>query len=114
MLIKKLTDPLTGLEFTALSDKDGNLTVQTAFDGVVTFNYNEVDGTYKVPAYIFTYRQNLSLNECARLLDVSKVRVSRLCANGTLKSVKVGNALVIDKKSALEYRSTLDGTHATD
>ena len=42
----------------------------------------------------------MSLNECAEYLGVSKVRVSRMCANGSLLSAKIKGSLIIDAASA--------------
>lgn len=104
MNTRAYSDPITGLEFHAVTDKHGCISFQTAFCGVVTAEYNEIDGTYTIPAWILQHRPIMTLNECAEFLDVSKVRASRMCATGTIKSIKVGDRLVIDRKSAEQAR----------
>lgn len=100
MDIRQYTDPITGIDFTGLVDKEGNITVDTAFYGPAMLKYDEVAGTYTVPAYLLQYRPTMTLNECAEYLGVSRVRVSRMCSNGSLKSIKIRGSLVIDAASA--------------
>lgn len=100
MDIKRYTDPITGIDFTGLVDKEGNITVDMAFDGPAILKYDEVADTYTVPAYLLQHRPTMTLNECAEYLGVSRVRVSRMCSNGSLKSVKIRGSLVIDAASA--------------
>lgn len=51
-------------------------------------------------------RRSYSVAEIAEILSVSKRSVYNLCANGVIKSVKVGTKLRISKKSFDEW---LDG-----
>ena len=100
MNLKTYSEPITGLDFQGLTDEWGNVNVETAFNGVIRLTYNEQDGTYTIPAHLLQHRPTLTLNECADFLDVSKVRVSRMCTNGRLKAVKIRGSLVIDLASA--------------
>lgn len=104
MDIRQYTDPITGIDFKGLTDNWGNITVDTAFNGLTILKYDEVAGTYTVPAYLLQYRPTMTLNECAEYLGVSKVRVSRMCSNGTLMAVKIRGSLVIDAESAEHYK----------
>lgn len=104
MDIRQYTDPITGIDFTGLVDKKGNIMVDMAFNGPAMLKYDEVAGTYTIPAYLLQYRPTMTLNECAEYLDVSKVRVSRMCSNGTLRAVKIRGSLVIDAESAEHYK----------
>lgn len=100
MNIRTYSEPITGLDFQGLTDDQGNINVETAFNGVCTIAYNEASGTYTLPAYLMQHRPTLTLSECAAYLGVSKVRVSRMCSNGRLRSVKIRGSLVIDLASA--------------
>ena len=100
MNIRTYSEPITGLDFQGLTDDQGNINVETAFNGVCTIAYNEASGTYTLPAYLLQHRPTLTLNECAAYLGVSKVRVSRMCFNGRLRAVKIRGSLVIDLASA--------------
>lgn len=104
MDIRQYTDPITGIDFTGLVDKEGNITVDTAFSGPAMLKYDEVAGTYTVPAYLLQHRPTMTLNECAEYLGVSRVRVSRMCSNGSLRAVKIKGSLVIDAESAEHYK----------
>lgn len=100
MDIKLYTDPITGISFNGLTSKDGNILVDTAFNGPMVLEYDEIAGTYAIPAYLLQHRPVMTLNQCAEYLGVSKVRVSRMCSNGSLKSIKIRGSLVIDAASA--------------
>ena len=104
MDIRQYTDPITGIDFKGLTDNQGNITVDTAFNGTAILKYDEVAGTYAVPAYLLQHRPTMTLNECAEYLGVSRVRVSRMCSNGTLRAVKIRGSLVIDAESAEHYK----------
>lgn len=109
MNIKTYSEPITGLDFQGLTDDRGNINVETAFNGVCTIAYNEASGTYTIPAYLLQHRPTLTLNECAAFLGVSKVRVSRMCSNGRLRSVKIRGSLVIDLASAEAIKKEMIG-----
>ena len=100
MNLKTYSEPITGLDFQGLTDEWGNVNVETAFNGVIKLTYNEQDGTYTIPAHLLQHRSTLTLNECADLLGVSKVRASRMCSNGRLRAVKIRGSLVIDLANA--------------
>lgn len=100
MEFKTLSDPMTGLDFRALEGTTGELIIGTPFDGTIRLPYDKETDSYRLPKDLLDYRHTMSLNECAEYLGVSKVRVSRMCANGKLKAVKICGSLVIDLASA--------------
>ena len=100
MKFKTLSDPMTGLDFKAIEGTDGDLIVGTPFDGTIRLPYDKKTDSYRLPKGLLDHRQTMSLNECAGYLGVSKVRVSRMCANGSLLSAKIKGSLIIDAASA--------------
>ena len=100
MKFKTLSDPMTGLDFRAIEGTDGDLIVGTPFDGTIRLPYDKETDSYRLPKGLLDHRQTMSLNECAGYLGVSKVRVSRMCANGSLVSAKIKGSLIIDAASA--------------
>lgn len=58
------------------------------------------------PSNAISERLSYSVAEIAEILNVSKRSVYNLCANGVIKSVKIGTKLRISKKSFDEW---LDG-----
>ena len=100
MKFKTLSDPMTGLDFKAIEETNGDLIVGTPFDGTIRLPFDNETDSYKLPKSLLDYRHTMSLNECAGYLGVSKVRVSRMCANGSLVSAKIKGVLVIDAASA--------------
>lgn len=100
MKFKTLSDPMTGLDFRAIEEITGDLLVGTPFDGTIRLPYDKETDSYRLPKGLLDHRQTMSLNECAGYLGVSKVRVSRMCANGSLVSAKIKGSLVIDAASA--------------
>ena len=100
MNIKTYSEPITGLDFKAIEGTNGDLIVGTPFDGTIRLPYDKETDSYKLPKVLLDHRQTMSLNECAEYLGVSKVRVSRMCANGSLLSAKIKGSLIIDAASA--------------
>ena len=100
MKFKTLSDPMTGLDFRAIEGTDGDLIVGTPFDGTIRLTFDKETDSYRLPKGLLDHRQTMSLNECAEYLGVSKVRVSRMCANGSLLSAKIKGSLIIDAASA--------------
>ena len=100
MKFKTLSDPMTGLDFRAIEGTNGDLIVGTPFDGTIRLPYDKETDSYRLPKGLLDHRQTMSLNECAGYLGVSKVRVSRMCANGSLLSAKIKGSLIIDAASA--------------
>lgn len=100
MQFKTLSDPMTGLDFKAIEGTNGDLIVGTPFDGTIRLPYDKETDSYRLPKGLLDHRQTMSLNECAEYLGVSKVRVSRMCANGSLLSAKIKGSLIIDAASA--------------
>ena len=100
MKFKTLSDPITGLDFKAVEGTNGDLIVGTPFDGTIRLPYDKETDSYRLPKSLLDYRHTMSLNECTEYLGVSKVRVSRMCANGSLLSAKIKGSLIIDAASA--------------
>lgn len=107
-----LTSPITGLDFEALKDSAGDLTLQTAFSGAVKVFYDPANDLYMFPAKVFKQRDTMTLRECAEYLGVSRARVSRMCSTGMLKSVKAHGSLVIDFRSVRDYELKRGSKHA--
>lgn len=62
------------------------------------------NGTEKRPLECRTY----TVNEIARILGVSQARVYRLVQEGLFKSVRIGNAIRISKRSFDHWLEPLD------
>lgn len=62
------------------------------------------NGTEKRPLECRTY----TVNEIARILGVSQARAYRLVQEGLFKSVRIGNAIRISKRSFDKWLEPLD------
>lgn len=62
------------------------------------------NGTEKRPLECRTY----TVNEIARILGVSQARAYRLVQEGLFKSVQIGNAIRISKRSFDHWLESLD------
>ena len=62
------------------------------------------NGTEKRPLECRTY----TVNEIARILGVSQARAYRLVQEGLFKSVRIGNAIRISKRSFDHWLEALD------
>ena len=99
-----ITDPFTGLEVHATHMQDNSLVISTPFDGTITLPYDQMSDTYKISANIFRHRNTMTLSETAKYLGVSRMYVSRMCSDGTLKAAKINGAMVIDSSSVQVIR----------
>ncbi len=100
------TDPFTGLKIEPLQMTNDDLIVETPFNGTVTLEYVLENDTYTIPATLFKFRETMTLKQASEYLDVSRMKISRLCSHGTLKSVKVNGSLVIDSKSVEQFKES--------
>lgn len=113
MKITHIFDPFTGLEINEKTLKFNNkdLAIYTPFHGIAKLEYNKFDDTYKIPAYLFRKVKTCSLFEASELLNVSRMRISRLCKDGILKSAKINGNLVISIESIKRYQKDHDRTN---
>lgn len=102
------TDPFTGLEIKAVKMQSGNLIVSTPFEGSLLLEYDQVRDMYCIPAAAFQKRQTMTLRETSEELGVSRMRVSRMCCDGTLRAAKINGAMVIDASSVRTFKDSRD------
>lgn len=103
------TDPFTGLAFHAIEDNDGNLIASPAFNRPMMLRYSKERNSYEIPADYFDYIETMTVKEVMNALDISKARVSVMCSNGTLRSVKINGSIIIDKRSVDKLLDVTDG-----
>lgn len=104
MQFKKFSDPFHGCEFSALEFDDKSILFDNAFDHEsCALGYNEELDAYVIPAKLLNHRATVSLVQAAEILNVSKARVSALCAKGQLKHEKVNGVMLIEWASLDEY-----------
>ena len=105
-----LTCPFTGIEFEGMKDSSGNILIINPLTGdhvkLDRWLNRENKTVYKIPYEAFTHIDTISQTEAAEIIGVSKPRISALCQSGQLKSVTVGNSVIISKDSAIEYRDS--------
>ena len=102
------TDPFTGLEMKAVKMQSGNLIVSTPFEGSLLLEYDAIGDMYRIPAAAFEHRQTMTLRETSEELGVSRMRVSRMCCDGTLRAAKINGAMVIDAFSVKSFKEKRD------
>lgn len=97
------TDAISGMDFECLEMSDKSLLVSTPFHGALIMLHDEKMGCYKIPDKYFAYIKTVTMNECAEILGVSKMRVSYLCSRGQLKHAKINGRMVISYDSIINY-----------
>lgn len=100
----KCSSPLSGIEFEILDVDNKTLVLDTPFKGLVSIKYDSKHDSYVIPASIFKPFKTITAKQASEMLDVSLMRISRLCSDGVLKSVKINNSLIIDETSVKEYK----------
>lgn len=104
MKVTTKTDPFTGLEIEVIELDNKSLIISSPFYKTFNLEYDENLRSYILPAIHLKHRKTISLNEASKLLNVSTMQVSRFCSDGSLKSAKINNELIIDYESALELK----------
>lgn len=97
------TDLFTGIEIEMITLDNNTFVVNLPFEGLTTLDFNKDTQCVEIPLRLFKHREVLNASEAALFLEVSKMRISRLCTDGVLTSTKVLGRLVIDKESCVRY-----------
>ena len=75
----KLTCPFTGVEFTALEDVNGNIYAKHALTGEdIKLNWNCTIQRYNLPKSALKHYETITPVQAAKMLDVSKQRISQI------------------------------------
>lgn len=112
MYDNQITDPFTGLTINIKEFANKNILIENPITKeTVIAHYDHLANEYKVSADAFAHIETCSLNEAAEMLEVTKMRVSKMCATGILRSANVCGRVIIDKSSVVEY---MEKKHDTD
>lgn len=100
MQVVKKTSPVTGIKFNCIKMDNGNLIIDNALlNTTIELRYDMVTDSFMLPAKSLDYIPTCSLLEVSQRLNVSRMRVSRMCASGDLVSTKINGVLVIKSDS---------------
>lgn len=100
MLVVRKTSPVTGIGFNCVKLENGNLIIDNALlNSTIELEYNKATDSYQIPARSLDYIPTCSLLEASKRLNVSRMRISRMCSTGELTSTKVNGVLVIKSSS---------------
>lgn len=104
MKLQTMSNPFTGHEMKVPVFDDGSFIFDCAFTHkTIAVGYDSEHDVYIIPAKAFEHVQTVSLVEAAEMLDVSKMRVSTLCAKGQLRFSKINGVIAIEYESVLDY-----------
>lgn len=102
---KTLTCPFTGVEFKALECADGRVIVRHAITGEeIIMNWNGTIQRYNIAKSAFKHIETVSMIEAAEILDVSRQRISKIAADGTIQAHDVNGSTVFVLSDVLEYK----------
>ena len=102
-----LTCPFTGVEFTALEYADKSLLITHPLTGEqVKINWNASVKRFNVPSNLFKHIGTLTQSETAKVLNVSRQRVSAIAKTGAIQPYEVNDSIVFLKSDVLEYAET--------
>lgn len=111
MDIIDFTSPFTGADIKAVELDDRTLLIDTPIGekALCTLEYVPQRKCYLLPENIVRHIDTMSASEAAECLGYDKMRISRMCDSGQLKSVKTLGRLVIERASVLEWREEHGG-----
>lgn len=102
-----LTCPFTGAQFSATIDVNNNLYVTHPVTGEThKINYIWKTNKYILPAEILKRIETVSLADAAKILDVSRQRISAIAQNGTIQPRTVNGQTVFILDDVLQYKET--------
>lgn len=102
-----LTCPFTGAQFSATIDVNNNLYVTHPITNEThKINYNSSIKKYNLPAELLQWVETVSLGEAARILNVSRQRISAIAQNGTIQPRTVNGQTVFVLDDVLQYKET--------
>ena len=102
-----LTCPFTGIAFTALENADKSLIVQNPLTGEnIRIGYNEPSRRYLLDDRIFSYIETVTCNEAAKLLKVSRARISKMIKDDVIPHYKINGTHMFLKSDILSYGET--------
>lgn len=102
-----LTCPFTGVEFEALEYADRSLLITHPLTGEqVKINWNASVKRFNVPANLFKHIETLTQTETAKVLGVSRQRVSAIAQTGVIQPHEVNGAIMFLKSDVLKYAET--------
>lgn len=101
----KLTCPFTGIEFTALQDLSGNLYVKHVFTGEdIKINWNSSIKRYNLPKNVFNLVETVNMSQAAKLLNVSKQRISQIADEQVIPCFVVKGQKVFRCDDVVKYK----------
>lgn len=102
-----LTCPFTGVEFKALEYADGKIIIHHAITGEeIHMNWNYSCKRYNIPKRAFKHIETVTMQEAARILDVSRQRISKIAGDGIITPHFVNGNTIFVLDDVLEYKRT--------
>lgn len=96
-----LTSPFKALEFEAIKFNDGSISVND-----FTYVYDQKTHCYLIPAYLFDFRETLTVSEAAKEFNVSQARIFALTKSNKIEHIRNKSTVVIFKDSLKSYFET--------
>ena len=103
-----LTDPFTGIDFTAVKYDDHTIIAIHPLTGeTIRMRYNAQTHAFMLPAEQFTKLETVTFAEAARELGVTRSRISAAVKNGRIPFKKLPNgSKMILKRDLMNYNET--------
>lgn len=102
-----LTCPFSGVEFTALETADHDIIARHALTGEeFKMTMNRSIKKYNLQREWFKHIETVTQVEAAEILDVSRQRVSKIAADGVIKSYTICGMRVFKLDDVLEYKQS--------
>ena len=102
-----LTCPLTGVSFSAVKDKFGNIYARNPLTGVdVRLSYNAQADAYIISSLSFQNIETVTFSKAAEILGVSRQRINAIAAKNVITPHEVNGAPVFLLSDVIEYGKT--------
>lgn len=98
----KLTSPFTGQQFNAI-DFDDSIIIINPLTGD-SYSFKKLGNAITIPLELFNYKETVSFSEAARILEVSRPRITEIAQKDIIPFYRLGNKKVFLKSDVLKYK----------
>lgn len=103
MKIEKFTDPITGLQFTAVLQDDTMIVNSPVSPEKMKFTYNNINRTIEIPLRYFYYPYLIPASEASEMVGLSKQRLIQLEHENKLQPVFISKKKYYLNTELIQY-----------
>lgn len=100
---EKMTDPFTGVEFTATFHNDNSVSMSNPLTGA-SYNFKIYGNSITIPLSLFDRIAIYTPQEAAKILGVSRQRISKMAIDEVIPSYTIAGTRVFKAADVIRYK----------